>query len=58
MTDTSAVMHTIEGLMPAAMYTISLRAHTRVGAGPFINRTAVTATELECKHCTYLSAYL
>ena len=48
-TDASTMTYTIEGLMPAVMYTVQLRAYTRVGAGPFISQTALTLTRKPLK---------
>ena len=37
------LMYTIEGLSPDTVYTLQLRAHTVVGAGPPSNRTVLTS---------------
>ena len=32
---TDTLMDTVEGLLPGTIYTLQIRAYTRVGAGPF-----------------------
>lgn len=54
-TDPNTLTYTINGLMPTVTYVVRLRAHTRVGAGLFINQTSVT--EPGRKLLSYLVSY-
>ena len=38
---TDTLMGTVEGLSPSTIYTLQIRAYTRVGAGPFSNSITV-----------------
>ena len=38
---TDTLMGTVEGLLPVTIYTIQIRAYTRVGAGPFSDSITV-----------------
>ena len=57
---TDTLMGTVEGLSPGTIYTVQIRAYTRVGAGPFCSSvTVVTLPEckLICMHYVPLSPH-
>ena len=45
---TGTLMGTIEGLSPGRMYTLQIRAYTRVGAGPFSSEMTLETLQ-ECR---------
>jgi len=51
-TFTDTLMGTIEGLSPDTIYTLQIRAYTRVGAGPFSD--SITVMTLPQRKLQYL----
>jgi len=54
---TDTLMGTVEGLSPHTIYTLQIRAYTRVGAGPFGDEITLE-TLPECKIATAVLLYL
>ena len=49
---TDTLMGTVEGLSSGEVYTVQIRAYTRVGAGPFSNSITVTTFPPRESHST------
>ena len=50
---THTLMDTVGGLLPATIYTLQIRAYTRVGAGPFSDSITVTTLPERKLECTF-----
>ena len=54
---TDTLIGSVEGLSPSTLYTVQIRAYTRVGTGPFSNSITVM-TLPERKQKIFFSLYL